>query len=110
MENHTDFAPIGAMRKPRLYPTVDLDGVARRLKVIRLAYDMTSGDFAASINVDPSSYSKIENGKKPLKMEMGFAISEIYGVSLDFIYRGRVTDLPEQVAQHWRQTLNNQQE
>lgn len=110
MASRCRFTPSNSMKNPRTFPAVDLDGVAHRLAVIRKAYDLSSRDFAASVRIDPSSYSKIEQGKKPLKMEMGYAIAEIYGVSLDFIYRGRVVDLPDRIAQQWRQTLNSGQE
>ncbi|MFD2855387.1 helix-turn-helix domain-containing protein [Seohaeicola zhoushanensis] len=81
-----------------------------RLRIVREALGLSSGDFARSVGIDPSSYSKIESGNKPLKMDMGFAIAEAYGVTMDYLYRGRLTDLPDRVAEHLRQTLKGQDE
>ena len=104
MEISSRPAKRSAMKKRKQFPQVDLLGIAARLVSIREAYGLRSGDFARSVGIDPSSYSKIEQGEKPLKMEMGYSISETYGVSMDFLYRGLVADLPEKIAEHLRQT------
>ncbi|TMV14426.1 helix-turn-helix domain-containing protein [Arenibacterium halophilum] len=95
---------VRAMNRANANPAVDLANVATRVRNVREAYGMASGDFARSIGVDPSSYSKIEKGTKPLKMEMGVAVCEAYGVTLDYIYRGRLGDLPEKVLRHLQST------
>ena len=40
--------------------------VAERLIAIRAYHDVQQGDFADSVDIDRSSYSKIENAKKVL--------------------------------------------
>lgn len=87
---------------------LDAAQIAKRLRIVRQALGVTSGDFARSIGVDPSSYSKIEAGAKPLKMEMGFAVAETYGVTMDYLYRGLESDLPAKIAAHLRQTRKGQ--
>ena len=96
------------MTTQKQFPKVDLIGVGDRLRLVRESFELNSGDFARSIQVDPSSYSKIEKGEKPLKMEMGFKVAEIYGVTMDYLYRGRLVDIPEKVLAHHRQSLKNQ--
>lgn len=93
----------------RMEPTnrntrIDPVGIGERLRAIRESEQMQSGEFALSVGIDPSSYSKIEQGKKALKMEMGYQVAERYGVTMDFIYRGRLNDLPQKLAEHLRQT------
>ncbi|HCO91080.1 MAG TPA: XRE family transcriptional regulator [Alphaproteobacteria bacterium] len=78
--------------------SIDEMAVAERLQRIREFHDLSQGAFADSVNIDRSSYSKIEKGTKPLKAEMAYAIAEKWGVSMDFIYRGRLTELPRTMA------------
>lgn len=68
--------------------------VVERLVAIRNALGMTKAEFADKLGIDRSSYTKIEAGSKPLNIEMGFKISEAYGVPLDYIYRGLPQNLP----------------
>lgn len=79
--------------------------VAARLRALRLALKMTKAEFADSFGIDRSSYTKIENGNKPLNIDMGYEISERYGVSLDFIYRGQLGTLPDTLAPFIRAAL-----
>jgi len=77
---------------------IDAAAVAGRLAALREHYQLNQADFADSVGIDKSSYSKIENCKKPLKAEMALAIADRWGVTLDYIYRGRLTDLPPALA------------
>lgn len=77
-------------------PKMALPLVAARLEALRLATGLLKGEFADSIGVDRSSYSKILNAEKPLKVEMGYAVSERWGVPMDFLYRGHLLNLPDQ--------------
>lgn len=95
------------MSKPKQISKIDMIGIGQRLRAIRETEGLSSKDFALSVHIDPSSYSKIENGTKALKMEMGYIVAERYGVSMDFIYRGRLTDLPEKISAHLRQVRNS---
>lgn len=89
---------------------IDLEGVGERLELVREALDLEKGEFAASFDVDPSSYSKIIQGKKPLKAEMAFEISERWGITMDYLYRGRLIGLPEPFATNFRNSRKNSDE
>lgn len=78
--------------------TIDPAAVGERLVQLRDFHEINQGDFADSVGIDRSSYSKIERGTKPLKADMAYAISERWGVTMDFLYRGRLTDLPRGMA------------
>lgn len=82
--------------------SIDYERVGERLEAIRLAVGMNKGDFARSFGLDESSYSKIIQGKKPLKADYAFEIWEKYSVPMDYIYRGRLTDLPASLAEALR--------
>lgn len=81
-----------------MFQSMDPALVGERLRMLREHHEMHSGAFADSVGIDRSSYSKIEQGKKPLKADMAFRIAERWGVSMDFLYRGRLTELPPTLA------------
>jgi len=72
--------------------------VGRRLAALREYHEMIPAHFADSVSIDRTSYGRIERGEKPLKAEMAYRIAERYGVSMDFLYRGRLTELPDNLA------------
>lgn len=72
--------------------------VGKRLAALRNHHHMNKAHFADSVGIDRSSYIYIERGSKPLKADMAFKIAERWGVSMDFLYRGRLTELPETLA------------
>ncbi len=79
--------------------------VGRRLEALREYYHLNKADFSDSVGIDRSSYIKIERGDKPLKAEMAYAISERWGVSMDYLYRGRLTELPAPLADSLMRSL-----
>lgn len=78
--------------------TPDPVAVGFRLKVVREFYNLNAKDFAASVGIDATSYGRIEKGLKPLKADMAFRIANRWGVSMDFLYRGHLTELPRSLA------------
>lgn len=78
-------------------PKIDMSSVALRLEALRHTLDMGKGEFSRSWGLDPSSYSKLldEEDPKPLKSEHAFAIATLYGVTMDFIYRGDLSRIDE---------------
>lgn len=80
-------------------PRIDMTGVGLRLEALRSALNLSRKDFASSFGLDPSSYTKTVDGDKLLRSEAAFAISERWGVSMDYLYRGRFTDIPESLRE-----------
>lgn len=68
--------------------------VARRLAAVRKALSLSRAEFADMINFDRSSYTKIEDGKKPLLPPLAARVHELFGVDLNFIYLGQLGGLP----------------
>ena len=79
-------------------PQIDLEGVGARLDALRAATGLEKGLFADTVGIDQSSYSKIIKGKKPLKSDMGYAVSMIWGVSMDYLYKGSLDGLPPNLS------------
>lgn len=94
MDEHSPFHPTA---------------VGRRLHALRTYCGLTQADFAKSVSIDATSYGRIEKGLKPLKADMAFRISERWGVSMDFLYRGRLTELPASLADTLMKNLKTDQ-
>jgi hypothetical protein len=94
---------LAAMTTRTTFPKIDMAGVAFRLEALRATTGLTKDAFAKASGIDPSSYTKVTNnleiGKedktKPLKSEHAFAISERWGVTMDFIYRGDLSKIDD---------------
>ncbi len=87
----------GMLTTPKV-PKIDDAGVGFRLDALREAAGLDKGSFATTCGIDPSSYSKIIQGEKPLRSGMAFACSERWGVTMDYLYRGSLEKLPSQYA------------
>jgi len=74
------------------------EAVGARLRALREHHEMNQAQFAASVQINATSYGRIEKGLKPLKADMAFRIAERWGVSMDFLYRGHLTELPPKLA------------
>lgn len=68
--------------------------VGPRITALRETLALSKAQFADSLALDRSSLTKIEKGEMGLDIAVGVVISERYGVGLDFIYRGRLDDVP----------------
>jgi transcriptional regulator with XRE-family HTH domain len=70
------------------------DMVGPRITALRESLAMSKAQFADSLDLDRSSLTKIEVGKAGLDILIAERIAVIYGVGLDFIYRGILSDAP----------------
>ena len=74
--------------------------VGARLRAAREVIDpeLKSKEMAAALHVAENTYSQWETGARladPLAMAR---LGDIYGIGLDWIYRGRLEGLPERLA------------
>jgi transcriptional regulator with XRE-family HTH domain len=72
--------------------------VGDRLEAARKALGLSKRLFAQLIDVDPSSYSKICKGEKPLKPEHAYNLATQHNIGMDFFYRGDLSDLPDRLS------------
>jgi transcriptional regulator with XRE-family HTH domain len=84
--------------------------VALRLRVLREALGLSRAEFADSLRINRSSYTLIEDGRKPLNHRMGYDVAVRYGVTMDYLYRGSMgeLDLPASHSQQIRALLMGQ--
>lgn len=83
---------------------IDLKEVGERVEKVRIALGLDKGEFAKSFGLDASSYSKVIQGLKPLKVDYAFDMAQKWGVTMDYLYRGSLTDLPAHLAEKLRKS------
>jgi len=81
--------------------SIDDEAVGLRLEALRLATGLKKGEFADGCGIDPSSYSKIIKGEKPLNSQMAFKLSNKWNVPMDYFYRGTLDRIPS----NWLATI-----
>lgn len=72
--------------------------IANRLRLVRSFYDLSSKRFAEQAGVSVKSYSQWESGDFRISLDGALSISARFGISLDYIYLGRLDTLPYALA------------
>ncbi len=62
---------------------------------MRETLGLSMAEFADAIGLDRSTLTKIEKGKGGLDIKIGERIAQLYGYGLDYIYRGEMSDVPQ---------------
>lgn len=75
-----------------------IEAVAARLKAARDALQMSKRDFAERAGMGEQTYGPFENGKRPLSLEAAKKLRKAYGLTLEFMYFGKIDDLPHKIA------------
>lgn len=91
-----------AVLSPEMHPS----RVGERVTALRMALGLSKAELADAIEYDRSTLSKVEKGDKGLDLIVGSKIAERYGFGLDFIYRGQLTDAPEEFRSRVISTLH----
>lgn len=72
--------------------------IGLRLKAIRQAEsDLNQKEWAVKHSFGVTQYNNWENGVRRINMDEAQRLCDLYGVSLDFIYRGRLSGVPENI-------------
>jgi transcriptional regulator with XRE-family HTH domain len=71
------------------------DKVGRRITALREALDLSKAQFADSIKLDRSTLTKVEAGREGFDLARGMAVAYLYRAGLNYIYRGDLSDLPQ---------------
>lgn len=79
----------------------DTETVAKRLEWVRHYYGKSQKQFAASIEVLPSTYNSWLNGPHGLSLQGARRVKQVYKVSLDFLFFGDTANLPDYICQAW---------
>ena len=67
----------------------DIKESGARIRKLRIQSGYTQEKLAEALNVDQSYYGRIETGKRGCPVDIFVQISDLFGVSLDYLIRGR---------------------
>jgi transcriptional regulator with XRE-family HTH domain len=67
---------------------VDLQGISSRLKQIRHRLELTPNQIFQRTGISTGNLSELENGKYPPSAKTLILLSELYGISIDWILKG----------------------
>jgi DNA-binding XRE family transcriptional regulator len=70
---------------------------ARLIALRKSQSDLNQKDWAGKHGFSQTQYNNWENGTRRIPVDDAERLCQLYGVSLDFIYRGRRDGLPESV-------------
>lgn len=74
------------------------EAIAARLKRVRQILALSKKDFAERAGISEQAYGPYENARRDLSLESAKKLRRTYGVSLEFIYFGKIDDLPHRIA------------
>lgn len=73
--------------------------IGRRLEAVRQAFsDLSQKAWAEKHGFSTTQYNNWETGARRIPVEAAEKLSEAYGLTLDFVYRGRRDGLSEKAA------------
>lgn len=76
---------------------VVLGGVARRLVLLRQWQAASAADFCRKSGINPSAWNNYETGDRRISVNAAMVLCDRFGVTLDWIYRGRIVGLPHEM-------------
>jgi len=79
--------------------------VAKRLGYFRKSLGMRQIDLAKEFGWSPQKWGQWEKGRRTPNIADMIELSERYGVTLDYIYRGDMSRLPEWMAKEIRDLI-----
>jgi len=76
----------------------DIEAVAARLKRVRTILGLSKKDFSERAGIGEQVYGPFENAKRELSLNAAKKLRKTYGLSLQFMYFGKIDDLPHRIA------------
>lgn len=71
------------------------ESIGPRLRAAREALGLSKAEMADSVSVDRSLYGKYEGGKRQLTDTVCYRLAERHGLTMDFLFRGRLEGVEE---------------
>ncbi len=75
-----------------------IEAVAARLMAARTALGLTKREFAERADMGEQTYGPFENAKRPLSLDAAKKLRKAHGLTLEFMYFGKIQDLPHRIA------------
>jgi transcriptional regulator with XRE-family HTH domain len=77
-------------------PKAQYAAIAERLEIVRLGFsELSKKDWAAKHGFNQTQYQNWSSGERRITVDAAERLCNDYGLSLDFIYRGRIDGLSD---------------
>lgn len=74
----------------------EYDDIGKRLTLVRQGFsDLSQKAWAEKHGFEPTQWNNWERGRRRIPVENAERLCELYGLTLDFLYRGRRDGLSE---------------
>lgn len=77
--------------------------LANRIKLTRLALEISAADLCKRIDVKPNRWSQYETGERRITTAVAIRLCEEFKLSMDWIYRADPSSLPHSLRMKMRQ-------
>lgn len=76
--------------------------LANRIKLTRVALEISAADLCKRIDVKPNRWSQYETGERRITPAVAIKLCEEFGLSMDWIYRADPSALPHSLRMKMR--------
>ena len=87
-----------------------LPAIAHRMKLLRLTTGLSVADFARETGVARTMWHNIEAGFSRIGVDAAMKLCDKYHITLDWIYRGHDSMLPEGFAKRLQEVIEREPE
>ena len=74
------------------------EAIGRRIRAFRESLNLSAKDFAKTNGFSPSQLANWEYGHRRISVDASMRLVDRYGLTLDYIYMGRLSSLPHSLA------------
>lgn len=78
--------------------TALVNEIARRLRIACAALGKTATDLADELGVSPQAFNNYVTGDRPVRVAAMIRLSDLHGITLEYIYRGSFDGMTTMVA------------
>lgn len=96
------FAAMATTPESRIPREMYPDMIGARLRLIRTAFNLKPAEMADLLGIERTYWSRFELGKRAPSDEVAYLLTEKFGITLDYLFLGRMDKLPLDVAEKLR--------
>lgn len=97
--HHAGMSKVAESRMPK---EMQPDQIGRRLRILRLAFDLKPSEISDMLGMERTYWSRFETGKRPITNEFAYLLVDRFGVTLDWLVLGRWDKLSLDIAERLR--------
>lgn len=76
----------------------DLEGISHRLRATRESLGKSQAEICRDIDCQPNRWNQYETGERRITLEIADRLCRRFGLTLDWIYRGDPSGLPNRFS------------